>query len=839
MGERIKVTANKPLSTKENSASNKQKTGFRSQSSHVDQILFLQRTIGNQAVQRLIKSGALQAKLRIGQPGDKYEQEADRVAEQVMRMPEPQVQRQVEPEEEEEEEEEMLQTKPLVDQITPLVQRQVEEEEEEEMLQTKNREDATSKVFHGLESQINAIKGGGQPLAESDRAYFEPRFGVDFSQVRVHTDTRAAESARGLNARAYTVGQDVVFGAGQYAPEATGEKKLLAHELTHVVQQRGGLQGKFTIGQSNDIYDHEADQIVLAVMRREHQVTLKRKETGLTNRQTEKEEPMQAKIKDALISRQVDVEEEEEPIQANSMDERVKPFVQKESIQRKEITIPRLQSTITGTLIKIQCNNNGEEESELTTGTAEAIRSGEIIDPWGRTEETRSEGRSSGIIDHWAPRQVSWRMGYDEVFVTSRGRGRGGERTPSGSARMRAGEDVLLVNYLRMEPEGGGDVVVFSGSNPLVSSGAIIGPQNHPANVGGRVSGQVYYTNMQRMVIDASVTGGVRGDEATIERLMRARVPEALRTAQSEADVETILLTQGRQELSERVERRGGRNPATLDSIDVRFGQSGVDHILPAIHYGVIDRDKIIDGMIVISADRVESSVSTQRTGQEGAMIRGRRAQTVTIEQSRSSSVTQTVTNSVAGGVEGAVRNALTTGFTQTDRDRARWQATGSHQLTGRTEINIGADAPIGIGTLLSGLGLIGRLGRRITRLIGLNINLDLSLNVQGETSGTIGAELSYENERIHETVRTQTSQIVSEARAHRDWRSEIQTAVTNSESQTGSVSQTGEVTGERTRAAGQTITRVNTQVRYVNPQPQLRILTPRPREEGTTGGNP
>jgi len=76
MGERIKITAKKPLSTKENSASNKQKTGFRSLSSHIGRILFLQRTIGNQAVQRLIKSGALQAKLRIGQLGDVYEQEA-------------------------------------------------------------------------------------------------------------------------------------------------------------------------------------------------------------------------------------------------------------------------------------------------------------------------------------------------------------------------------------------------------------------------------------------------------------------------------------------------------------------------------------------------------------------------------------------------------------------------------------------------------------------------------------------------------------------------------------------------------------------------------------------
>ncbi|PPA80364.1 MAG: hypothetical protein C00003105_00429 [ANME-2 cluster archaeon HR1] len=70
--------------------------------SPVDRILYLQRTVGNQAVSRSMKSGALQAKLKIGQPGDKYEQEADRVADAVMRMPEPGVQRQVEPEEEEE-----------------------------------------------------------------------------------------------------------------------------------------------------------------------------------------------------------------------------------------------------------------------------------------------------------------------------------------------------------------------------------------------------------------------------------------------------------------------------------------------------------------------------------------------------------------------------------------------------------------------------------------------------------------------------------------------------------------------------------------------------------------
>jgi len=207
MGERVNVETKKPEIKRENMNLHMRRSGYTlSIDTGVESILYLQRTAGNQAVQRMVMSGALQAKLKIGQPGDVYEQEADRVAEAVMRMPVPRVQRQVEPEEEEE----ILQTKPHVDQITPLVQRQVEEE----MLQAKSTEDATPEVSNDLESQINAIKGGGRPLGESERAYFEPRFGHDFSQVRVHTGTQAAESARAVNAWAYTVGQDVMFGAG-------------------------------------------------------------------------------------------------------------------------------------------------------------------------------------------------------------------------------------------------------------------------------------------------------------------------------------------------------------------------------------------------------------------------------------------------------------------------------------------------------------------------------------------------------------------------------------------------------------------------------------------------
>nr|CAI64369.1 hypothetical protein [uncultured archaeon] len=263
MNQRTEAINKKSGVKRENSASYKRKSNSSPlTNSSADRIMFLQRTVGNQAVERLIKSGALQAKLRIGQPGDVYEQEADRVADAVMRMPEPGVQRQVEPEEEEEE---VLQTKLLVDHITPLVQRQVEEEEEEEMLQAKSRKDATPEVSNDLESQINAIKGGGRPLAKSERAYFDPRFGADFSQVRVHSDAQAVESTQVLNARAYTLGQDVVFGAGQYAPGTSEGRRLMAHELTHVIQQ----SGEHDTGSAADIVQHINERTVALMIQRD------------------------------------------------------------------------------------------------------------------------------------------------------------------------------------------------------------------------------------------------------------------------------------------------------------------------------------------------------------------------------------------------------------------------------------------------------------------------------------------------------------------------------------------------------------------------------------------
>jgi hypothetical protein len=206
-------------------------------------LLALQRTHGNRYVQRVVVG--IQAKLKVGQPGDIYEQEADRIAEQVMRMPEPQMHppsEEEEKKEEDEEEEELLQTKPLAEQITLLVQRQEENEEEEEKEETLQAKGTSGHIFEvnpDLESRIHAQKGGGQPLPTATRAFFEPRFGQDFSPVRVHTGAEATSAAHELNAQAFTIGQDIYFGVDTYSPDTFEGRKLLAHELNHVLQQKG------------------------------------------------------------------------------------------------------------------------------------------------------------------------------------------------------------------------------------------------------------------------------------------------------------------------------------------------------------------------------------------------------------------------------------------------------------------------------------------------------------------------------------------------------------------------------------------------------------------------
>lgn len=173
-------------------------------------------------------SSDIQTKLRVSEPGDVHEQEADRVADEIMRMPEPQISRQGFEEEEEEE----------------TIQRQVDGDEEEEV-QLKGRTVASSDTVSTHEvSSVGQPADGGAPLARSERKFFEPRLGQELGDVRVHTDPRASSSARDLNARAYTLGQDISFGEGEYRPGTWDGRRLLAHELVHTVQQSSGVTAR-------------------------------------------------------------------------------------------------------------------------------------------------------------------------------------------------------------------------------------------------------------------------------------------------------------------------------------------------------------------------------------------------------------------------------------------------------------------------------------------------------------------------------------------------------------------------------------------------------------------
>jgi hypothetical protein len=236
-------------------------------SSQQQHILNLQRTIGNQAVLRLLQAGAnpgdagsengrraafgldfasipnlhtpvrgIQRKLTVNMPGDAYEQEADRVAEQVMRMPAPQTA--------------TTHTASVASGGSAAgIQRACACGGSCDDCKKKHPEDEHARVQMKAAGPANAggmeappivhevLRSPGQPLDKATRAFMEPRFRSDFSGVRVHTDAKAVESAKAVNARAYTVGRNVVFGTGEFSPGTHEGQRLLGHELTHVVQQ--------------------------------------------------------------------------------------------------------------------------------------------------------------------------------------------------------------------------------------------------------------------------------------------------------------------------------------------------------------------------------------------------------------------------------------------------------------------------------------------------------------------------------------------------------------------------------------------------------------------------
>ena len=215
----------------------------------------LQRAPGNQALQRLLQSepagfearsgasaitspssdvdrmmaahanpsNSIQAKLKTSTPGDAFEREAERVADQVVHLPEHQLQRHC-----------GSKSNCPSEREQPTLGK--------EQLQTKS---AGQNELRGDAPPIvnEVLRSSGRPLDANTRDFMESRFGYDFSGVRLHTDAKAAKSAQAVNANAYTVGRHIALAEGQYAPQTLAGRQLLAHELTHVVHQTGAESG--------------------------------------------------------------------------------------------------------------------------------------------------------------------------------------------------------------------------------------------------------------------------------------------------------------------------------------------------------------------------------------------------------------------------------------------------------------------------------------------------------------------------------------------------------------------------------------------------------------------
>lgn len=244
----MRAFAQKPKTTRqtEPARTTKPSRTLSGESRAVRSILQLQRTIGNQAAQRILQSNSeelqarsvtlsssrfshnfsripIQAQPTVNTPGDAYEQEADRVAEQVMHTSEPRVQR-------------ACKCGGRCSKCQP-----EQSDHKHDSLQAQQVGSTNSAQTTVQPVVQEAVASPGQPLDPAARDFMEPRFGHDFSSVRIHSDGQAAEAARSVNALAYTMGTDVVFGQGQYQPRTYSGRKLLAHELTHVVQQSAGI----------------------------------------------------------------------------------------------------------------------------------------------------------------------------------------------------------------------------------------------------------------------------------------------------------------------------------------------------------------------------------------------------------------------------------------------------------------------------------------------------------------------------------------------------------------------------------------------------------------------
>lgn len=201
------------------------------------------------SVRQILTRTAIQPKLRIGAVNDPAEAEADHVANQVMRMPDSRDSGAAEHAPPGPPTSALIGQEPvrrMCDECEGELHRKpadgdgpTGDEMEEMPVRAKEASASGAKASPAAESAIGSLAGGGTPLAASERAFFEPRFGRSFANVRIHDGQKADTAAKSINARAFALGNSVAFAGGEYRPGSTEGRRLMAHELTHVVQNSG------------------------------------------------------------------------------------------------------------------------------------------------------------------------------------------------------------------------------------------------------------------------------------------------------------------------------------------------------------------------------------------------------------------------------------------------------------------------------------------------------------------------------------------------------------------------------------------------------------------------
>jgi uncharacterized protein DUF4157 len=229
------------------------------------------------------------------------------------------------------------------------------------VLNLARKAEDTGELAPDVERTIETARGGGQPLDSGASGQMGDAFNADFSGVRVHTDSGADSLNQSLSAKAFTTGQDVFFRQGEYNPGSSSGRELLAHELTHVVQQNGDkiqgkykdeeapsfgssgarkLQAKFTLGQPGDIYEQEADRMAQSYSRWENRGAGATESAGNLHRQTdeeEKEKPVMTKRSGGLVQCQPEMASEEKKEEEGLQTKLKTEGLQKQSAEDEEL----------------------------------------------------------------------------------------------------------------------------------------------------------------------------------------------------------------------------------------------------------------------------------------------------------------------------------------------------------------------------------------------------------------------------------------------------------------------------------------------------------------------